>query len=287
MTEKRGKYRLEVPLDASGVGDLQAAEQQDLRVVVKDASGATRSTVVKMGKERTASATLDFESRPDALTVYVGPANATDEELLAEAGQLALLYTDPEKFREQQRAERQKVQAETRQKRNAARPLYRELKLAQRANNAAKVQEIRNRLLALGLQPPGARAGRGVTDLARSSDLPSPAPDGHLLREMGQSERELIGEAHADPTVPQVLALLNAFIEQKILTNPDAALMRSLADARGAATKVRTAFVAVLGRAPTPAERSMWERELSRDGTGAARDLVWTLVNSHEFLFIQ
>jgi len=82
MTEKRGKYTLEVPLDASAVGDLQADEQQDLRVVAKDSSGATRSTVVNMGKERQASARLDFEGPPGALTVFVGPASATDEELL-------------------------------------------------------------------------------------------------------------------------------------------------------------------------------------------------------------
>ena len=48
-----------------------------------------------------------------------------------------------------------------------------------------------------------------------------------------------------------------------------------------------SSFTAVLGRSPTPAERGMWEREVSRGGIEAERDLVWTLVNTHEFLFIQ
>ena len=81
MNEKRGKYTLEVPLDASGVGDLQPDEQQDLRVLAKDESGATYSTVVKVGRDRTATAQLAFDGPPGALTIYVGPATATDEEL--------------------------------------------------------------------------------------------------------------------------------------------------------------------------------------------------------------
>ena len=86
------------------------------------------------------------------------------------------------------------------------------------------VQDVTSRHCqrAKGLRVPGEkrgpRAGRGVRDLTRASDLPSPAPAGHLLRELGQSERELIQESHSDPTVPQVLALLNSFLEQKLLT---------------------------------------------------------------------
>jgi len=212
---------------------------------------------------------------------------ATDEEILEQAGRLALRYSDPEKAREMQRAERAKVQRANRAKRKQAGPLYRQLKLAKRAGDQAKMAEIHAKLRAMGLQPPGSRAGRGVNDLARSSDLPSPAPAGHLLRELGQSERELIGEAHVDPTVPQILALVNAFLEQKLLTNPDATVTRSVRDARGPKAKVKTAFLAVLGRAATSSERSMWERELSRGGVEAERDLIWTLVNTHEFLFIQ
>ena len=79
---EKGKYRLEIPIDASGVGELGADEQQDLRVVVKDAKGTARSTVVKLGKDRRAFAGFDFEGRPGGLTVYVGPADATDDELL-------------------------------------------------------------------------------------------------------------------------------------------------------------------------------------------------------------
>ena len=84
----------------------------------------------------------------------------------------------------------------------------------------------------------------------------------------------------------QVLALLNSFLEQRLLTNRQALLMRSLSEARGGKQTVRTAFWAVLGRAPSDAERRMWQKDVARDGK-AVQDLVWTLVNTHEFLFIQ
>jgi hypothetical protein len=78
----KGKYHLEIPLDATGVGEIGADERQDLRVVIRDAAGTTSSAVVALGKDRRASAGFDFDARPGALSVCVGPATATDEELL-------------------------------------------------------------------------------------------------------------------------------------------------------------------------------------------------------------
>ena len=78
----KGKFHLEIPLDATGVGELGPEDQQDLRVVVRDATGATRSAVVSLGKERRGSAGFDFKTDPGGLSVHVGSASATDEELL-------------------------------------------------------------------------------------------------------------------------------------------------------------------------------------------------------------
>ena len=74
-------YQLEVPLDASNVGELGADEDQTLKVLVRDQAGSLRSESVTLGKDRTGSATFDFEERPSALTVFVGPDAATDDEL--------------------------------------------------------------------------------------------------------------------------------------------------------------------------------------------------------------
>jgi len=222
---------------------------------------------------------------------YESLADASDDEILEQTGRLVLRYTDPEEFRKQQQAQRTRQAAVRRQMQQEARELYQEYNRARRRKDEDAMLRIADQLREKGLPVPGERrgagAGRGIRDLARASDLPSPAPDGHLLRELGQSERELIQESHTDPTVPQILALLNSFLEQRLLMNRDALLMRDLADAGNGKSRLDTAFLAVLGRKPTATERRDWEKDLSRGGDKAVRDLVWTLVNSHEFLFIQ
>jgi hypothetical protein len=218
---------------------------------------------------------------------YEEYGKATDEQVLARTAYLVLRYTDPAAFREQQRKDRARQRSDAVRKREDARPIFQELARARRARDEAGVARALEKLRAMGIEPPGMRAGRAVRDLQRASDLPSPAPAGHLLRELGQSERDLVEAGHTDPTVPQVLALLNAFLEQRILANRDAQLTRRLADAKTAKDRVRAAFLAVLGRTPDERERALWERELARGGPQAIQDLVWTLVNAHEFLFIQ
>ena len=78
----KGKFHLEIPLDARGVGEIGRDDEQDLRVLVRDAAGTTTSAVVSLGKDRRASASFDFDQHPGGLSVYVGPASATDDELL-------------------------------------------------------------------------------------------------------------------------------------------------------------------------------------------------------------
>ncbi len=234
-------------------------------------------------------ATLQAPLNPRAERVYTEyeQLSTSDEEVMKRASILVLRYTNPEEFRKRRAAERRKRGDEMREKRRAARDLYRELKRARREGNQKRIAEIEAELRERGLQPPGARAGRALRDLQRAGDLVSPAPPSHLLRDMGQSERDLIEAGHADPTVPQVLALMNSFIETRLLRNRTAVLARELAAARGASAKVKTAFLTVLNRTPTGAERSMWTRDIAKGGEKAIQDLVWTLVNAHEFLFIQ
>ena len=60
-------------------------------------------------------------------------------------------------------------------------------------------------------QPPKRTRGKGtVVRLVFSADVAI------LVREFGQGDREQIEASHRDPAVPQVLTLLNGFIERKI-----------------------------------------------------------------------
>jgi hypothetical protein len=47
------------------------------------------------------------------------------------------------------------------------------------------------------------------TYMLRAADLRSPAPNGHFLREFGQSDRELVENANEGASVGQALMLLN------------------------------------------------------------------------------
>jgi hypothetical protein len=58
---------------------------------------------------------------------------------------------------------------------------------------------------------PRSRPGKviAMTYMVRSADLRSPAPNGHFLREFGQSDRELVENSNDEASVGQALMLLN------------------------------------------------------------------------------
>ncbi len=63
--------------------------------------------------------------------------------------------------------------------------------------------------------------------LLRASELPSPAPDGHFLRQFGQSDREVIDNAWDNPTTPQAMTLMNGPLFD-LLIAPESALTQRL-----------------------------------------------------------
>jgi hypothetical protein len=122
-------------------------------------------------------------------------------------------------------------------------------------------------------------------ELVRASEVQSPAPPGHFLRDFGQSDRQLIDNANLSPAVPQALTLLNGVVDQRIL-RPEAVLMKTLEPIGGQENKIRAAFVMILCRQPTARELDFFMQAGSGRPQGI-NDLVWTLINSREFLFIQ
>lgn len=210
---------------------------------------------------------------------------ATPEQLVAMAEQRRPGQMTPEMQQQQQQEARRQLAADAElQKRT--RPLLRELAEARRAGNQQRVAEIAAELQKAGLNL-GQRAARGQErDLLRASDLPQPAAPSHLLRQFGQSDRETIDAASTDATVPQVLTLLNGFLDQRVLEGASA-LKRDLEIAPNGERRVRIAFLTTLNREPTPAELQEWRRAIAIDGEGVVRDLVWVLCNSNEFRFVR
>lgn len=114
----------------------------------------------------------------------------------------------------------------------------------------------------------------------RASELESPAPRGHFLRTMGQSDRDFVENANPNASIPQALALMNSdLISAKGLLSPFSPLMQSVARAED---KVEAVYVALLARKPTAQERAR-----AVEAGGAIEDLVYALLNTKQFIFIQ
>lgn len=191
------------------------------------------------------------------------------------------------------RAQQQKMAEEARaqlaadselQKR--ARPLMRQLVEARRQGDQVRIAEVTSELQRMGV-PLGQRASRGREgDLVRASDLVQPAPPNHLLRQFGQSDRATVDGASTAATVPQVLTLLNGFLDQRVLEG-QSALRRDLETAPNGERRVRIAFLTTLNREPSEAEVQTWRKAIAVQGESVVKDLVWVLCNSNEFRFVQ
>ncbi len=134
---------------------------------------------------------------------------------------------------------------------------------------------IRERLTQLAAARGGNRANGS---LLRASDLEQPAPQSHLLRQFGQSDRETIDGATRAVTVPQAMTLMNGLL---VADGADAA--KAIAAPEEAPAKIRRAYYAVLARDPSPREAARWTAELAARPREALADLLWVLCNSNEF----
>ena len=128
-------------------------------------------------------------------------------------------------------------------------------------------------------------AYQGVV-VARASELPSPVPANHFLRVFGQSDRELISASSTTGSVPQVLFMFNGPITHMLLEK-DSTIYNNIVkkdDIRGG---VRALFLTILSRAPSQEESDVAFDEVKRNGAAGYGNVVWSLVNTREFLFIQ
>lgn len=125
--------------------------------------------------------------------------------------------------------------------------------------------------------------------MRRASEMVQPAPAGHFLREFGQSDRELVENANDEAAVTQALALLNGPVLSAV-TNRYSVLMRDLRGQGGGrrGERLNIIYLTVLSRYPTEEERAIFRDAWAADsGSGNVPGIVWTLLNTRQFLFIQ
>ena len=123
-------------------------------------------------------------------------------------------------------------------------------------------------------------------EMARAVDLPSPARRGHFLRDFGQSDRDVIENASSHASVPQSLYLLNSPLAVAI-HNRNSLLGAQLEKAKTAKEKITIVYRAMLTRKPNQREISRIMADYEQHGDEVIEDLVWALLNSRQFLFIQ
>ena len=127
---------------------------------------------------------------------------------------------------------------------------------------------------------------RLIAGMARASELQSPARRGHFLRDFGQSDREVIENASTHASVPQALNLLNGEMI-KSLTNRFSVFGKRLHEAGTPTEKAEMIFQAMLTRKPTEDEVKIVQAEFEQRGEDSYEGIVWALLNTQQFMFVE
>lgn len=124
--------------------------------------------------------------------------------------------------------------------------------------------------------------------LCRSSELPSPLPAEHFLRQFGQGDRETINGQDNSATVPQILAMFNGPITHVMLES-GSVIYDNVMNAANPRDAVDAIFLSTLTRMPGNEDRREAMREVQRAERPAVGlgNVIWALLNTREFLFVQ
>ena len=112
---------------------------------------------------------------------------------------------------------------------------------------------------------------KGMT-LARASELQTPLPPEHFLRQFGQSDRELIESSGRQGSVGQILTIFNGEITHMMLER-GSVIYDTVMSAPSTTDRINAIFYTVLTRAPKSNERDVAERELKPAVTPAMETL--------------
>jgi hypothetical protein len=126
-----------------------------------------------------------------------------------------------------------------------------------------------------------------ATGMARASELSQPAPDGHLLRMFGSSDRDLLDSATREPNMAQVLAVMNGYVEEKVVSNRSSAVYKALEAGTTDRDKVRFLYYSILSRPPTDSEMTLLMRDVIDGSQESYENLTSALISTREFIFVQ
>jgi hypothetical protein len=126
----------------------------------------------------------------------------------------------------------------------------------------------------------------GGMTLLRASELDQPTRGGHFLSEFGQSQRMLIDGAGYGGSVPQVLMLMNGDAQQ-MLTSSSSPLLKRVGEYETEEQKIESLFLSIMNRKPSDQEMALAKKTIAQDASNGYASIVWALVNTREFIFVQ
>ncbi|MCH2388255.1 MAG: DUF1553 domain-containing protein, partial [Opitutales bacterium] len=129
---------------------------------------------------------------------------------------------------------------------------------------------------------------RGMSaGMVRASEVTSPAPAGHFLRQFGQSDREIISSSTEEASISQALRLLNGEALGWLMKS-NSALNSALQKEGRNRRKMDIVFQSFFARPASPSEWELIGAQFEDYGTRKGyRQLLAALLNTQEFRFIQ
>jgi hypothetical protein len=122
--------------------------------------------------------------------------------------------------------------------------------------------------------------------LVRASELSSPSQPGHALQVFGQSDRELIDNDTTAPNIQQFLHLMNSpLVHNEVMVR--APFLKKAKEAQSHSKKIDLLYLSTLSRLATPDEQQHLTPLFSDLTSKPERTLLWSLLNSQEFMFVQ
>ena len=235
---------------------------------------------------------LGWETDTKVYDDYQALKTSTVEEKI----ELAEAYKDraknPEKYRALRRKKSQQAAQQQKKRQNEVQALYRQYKMARASGDEDMISGTTAQIEEMGffLDAQGrVRNGRSgyAKYIKRASELNSPERGGHLLRQFGQSDRQQIEASHRDPSVTQILNLLNGYVDTRVINTTSTLLLRKILQEEDPVARIKQIYLSTYTRNPTPQEMNEGLRVVKANPRHGYQDLIWTQINSLEFLFIQ
>jgi hypothetical protein len=204
----------------------------------------------------------------------------TTEEIVQMAKELAALQDDS-----LQRVADMRKQAEAIENPSARRRF-----MMQQGRSRREVQKKTDAILGGGseMSMMGQRPGGNsrTAFLVRASELSSPMRPGSFLRKFGQSDREVIENANAEASVPQILSMMNGQYSEMLLMEKSK-LRNSLgSSAHEPGAMLDKLFITLLSRRPDADEKALLFEQLYDNGKMGIANIAWAILNTKQFIFI-